>query len=219
MNFVTWEQIQQQLKNQMTAATYQQWLALATGRAEGETLTITAPSEIGREWLDKRLRPMIERTTGLNLVVRCEGDRPVEIKGDYISDYAKIVKPEKVEVNTQYFRRVWRPLLGPVLSELIRELRQRCYYGRGEDRERRNTAVCTQTELATAIGVSRATIKRVLKRDENGNFENKHLNKFILDIAIQTRLDHKTKGVVNDATVFTVALDEPIFEQKPYGSK
>jgi hypothetical protein len=140
-------------------------------------------------------------------------DDPIEPIGSYIDQRNKIIKPEQVEVHTQYFRIYWRPRLGPLLSELIRELRQRAYSGRGKDKTRRDTVSVTQSLLAHALGVSEKTVKRALLRDrKTGRFICEDLNKFILNITIVKR--ESDKGyMVNDKTLFTIALDEPLIPE------
>lgn len=49
----------------------------------------------------------------------------------------RIVRPRDVLVESHYFFRKWKPRLGPVLTLLIMELRDRCYWNRktGEKRD------------------------------------------------------------------------------------
>ena len=124
--------------------------------------------------------------------------------GVYHDQRNAIIQPDKLEIHTQYFRRCWRPLLGPTLSELIRELRQRCHY-----RSRRNVFKTTYKNLAQSLGVSEKTIKRALQRDEHGQFKNAYLNKFIVGMESVTVQDDQGK-IRGDGTQFIVYLDEPL---------
>ncbi|MDM8528631.1 DnaA N-terminal domain-containing protein [Anaerolineales bacterium HSG24] len=126
--------------------------------------------------------------------------------------YNAIVNPHRVEVFTQYFRKKWRPLLTPLLSELVRELRQRCYskYRRNDGPE---VAIeVTQEELAQALGVSRSTIARALTRDKKGNFKNPHLSYFIKEMTIMQ--DRRMNGRVKKTkTRFVVVVEEPLIPE------
>lgn len=106
---------------------------------------------------------------------------PDDYQGVYHNSEDAIIQPKNLEYNqaTQYYRRKWRPLLGPTLSELIRELRQRCHY-----KSKRDKFQTTYKSLASTLGVSEATIKRSLARDKNGQFKNEYLRYFIADIQV-----------------------------------
>ncbi len=95
-------------------------------------------------------------------------------------------------------------MLGPTLSELIREIRQRCHYKSG-----RNSCKTTHKELAAVLGVSRDTIKRALGRDKEGAFKNEYLGYFIKAIETLRRQDDKGK-IRNLGTRFVIYLDEPL---------
>lgn len=190
---------------------------------------IEAASSMAVDWLENRLKETIIRTLAgvvggpvqvefvpreaaayepldaLSDAQREEPDEPdAEFEGVYYDQRNAIIQPDKVEVHSQYFRRKWRPLLGPLLSELIRELRQRCHYKTG-----RNTTKVTHKELARALGVSERTVYRALDRDETGSFKNKYLNYFIKDIQVLKRSDGRGK-IRNLGTRFMIYLDEPL---------
>jgi hypothetical protein len=190
---------------------------------------IEAASSMAVDWLENRLKETITRAlarmTGRPVQVkfvprevaiyeplddlpdaqRDEPDEPdAEFEGVYYDQRNAIIQPDKVEVHSQYFRRKWRPLLGPLLSELIRELRQRCHFKAG-----RNTTKITHKELARALGVSERTVYRVLDRDETGNFKNEYLNYFIKDIQVLKKSDGRGK-IRNLGTRFIIYLDEPL---------
>ena len=131
---------------------------------------------------------------------------PDEYQGIYHNSEDAILQPDKLEYNqaTQYYRKKWRPLLGPTLSELIRELRQRCHY-----KSKRNKFETTYKALATALGVSERTIKRALARDKDGQFKNEYLSCFIADI--QVIRESRGKGEIRTkGTRFLIYLTDAI---------
>lgn len=137
-----------------------------------------------------------------------ECGRPSASAGEVDGDYRTIVQPHRVEVSTQYFRQHWRPLLGPLLSELVRELRQRSYDQNGSDGQEAIVEI-SQKELAESLGVSRSTIARALARDAAGNFKHRYLDFFIQEIAVPTSRDSQGR-LRNDKTRFLVRIDEPL---------
>lgn len=112
----------------------------------------------------------------------------------------------QLETATQYFRLQWRPLLGPLLSEMIRELRQIGH----EQNHRQSSEVVVeiaQGELAARLGVSRSTIARALMRDNQDNFKNQYLQYFITHITVLTYRDRKGR-VQKGKTRFTIQLND-----------
>jgi chromosomal replication initiation ATPase DnaA len=210
-----WIQTLKALKPQMERETFGQWLAGTSGRVEGRVLTVAVKNGYARDWLDKRLRSLVERTlqdvsdqvSELVFVVK---DQVVETSGTYHSEYNEIVQPDQVEVFSQYYRRKWRPLLGPLLSELVRELRQRCYHGKGDDKRQRDQCQTTHNDLARALGVSRNTLLRALGRDKSGKFKNELLHYFVKDVETVRKFDKRRQKWVNAGTRFVVYLDEPL---------
>lgn len=131
---------------------------------------------------------------------------PDEYQGVYHNPEDAIIQPAQKEYNqaTQYYRKKWRPLLGPTLSELIRELRQRCHY-----KSKRDKFLTTYKSLAAALGVSERTVKRALARDKEGRFANEHLNYFIADI--QVIRESKGKGEIRTkGTRFLIYLTDTL---------
>ncbi len=140
--------------------------------------------------------------------------QPNDLRDGDIDDYQgvyhtleeEIIQPERREYNqaTQYYRKKWRPLLGPTLSELVRELRQRCHYNTG-----RNKFDTTYKSLAADLGVSEPTIKRALQRDKIGDFKNEYLHYFIADI--QTIRETNGKGEIRTkGTRFLIYLNDTL---------
>lgn len=55
-----WSDVLDRLQNRMAKTTFDTWLAKTTAERTGDTLTVYTPSPHGRDWLDNRLRPLIE---------------------------------------------------------------------------------------------------------------------------------------------------------------
>ena len=84
--------------------------------------------------------------------------------------YTRIVRPDKVQIATQYFRLRWLPLLGATRAWLILHLRARCYLNT-QDLELRDIAkVAGLAELAAALGVSLSTVKTCLTEPPAATF-------------------------------------------------
>lgn len=132
-------------------------------------------------------------------------DADTEVIGVYHNAQNALIQPGKTEwPASQYFRKKWRPLLGPLLSELIRELRQRCHF-----KTQRNSFKTTYKSLAEALGVSERTIIRALGKDAQNNFKNAYFHHFIADI--DTIRHQGTDGKIrNEGTRFTIYLDDPL---------
>lgn len=139
-------------------------------------------------------------------VVDSGGDDPDDYQGIYHNPEDAILEPKKLEYNqaTRYYRKNWRPLLGPTLSELVRELRQRCHY-----KSKRDGFNTTYENLAATLGVSVSTIKRCLKRDKNGRFENEYLHHFIADIRVIKKSSGKGK-IWTKGTRFLIYLSDTL---------
>lgn len=194
---------------------------------EGDVYIIGVTSHNIRERIEGRLNGLVVRVlsgvvgkpvgvrfkvieAGVTIVRKMEEEREEEeeenIQGDgvYLDRRNAIIQPNKVEVHTQYFRHRWRPLLGTLVSELIRELRQRCYHNGG-----RSTFKTNFGSLAKALKVSEVTIKRTFARDKSGEFKNEYLGYFIKDMEVlkYRRDDGTLRG---SGTRFTIYLDEPL---------
>jgi len=212
-----WDDCLKTMQSQMTRQTYDFCLRGSVAHNSNSNLYITARSEMAAEWLEHRLASKITDAITqaggcFNQILYRSPQRPLledDVSGAYLDRRMEIIKPDKVEVFTQYFRRKWRPLLGPVASELVRELRQRAYFNK-ESGERRDMGKCTLNDLAYSLGVNRKTIYRLLERDEHGNFKKKHLANFILEMNINKIYNPDIRKVVNANTRFIIALDEPL---------
>lgn len=129
--------------------------------------------------------------------------------GTYHNEYNSIVRPDKHERATIYFVKNWRPLLKPLCSELVRELRRRCYKDNNDAGNDRDNFKATYSSLASALGVGEATIKRALKRDSKGNFVNNPLlGNFIKSMENILKTDEKG-NIRSFGTRFVIYLDEP----------
>ena len=228
-----WQQTLAALKNQMAPATFNAHLATCeVVHVAGGTWTVSC-AENSLDWLQHRLddvvlrelRSITEEPVVIEWAVEkqpvffaaeeaeeeeeSEGKADVHFDGVYHDRRNAIIMPLKIEVHTQYFRRKWRPKLGPTVSELIRELRQRCYHSKDNPAERRNSFKTTNKSLGKALNVSESTILRILKRDDAGNFENEYLGRFIK--SVETITYRKADGKIrNEGTRFTIYLDEPL---------
>lgn len=193
-------------------------------QADG-TLSVSLPASANIAQITNRLSHIVKRAVlpvygdvgGINYRLALPQIAPVpfedepepehpdaEFTGAYYDKRNAIIQPGVPEIATQYFRRKWRPLLGPTLSELVRELRQRCNY-----LDRRDHFRATYKSLAMALGVSEKTIKRALSRDGQGNFKNRYLNHFISDM--KTLKESNGQGQIRTLeTRFVIYLDEPL---------
>jgi hypothetical protein len=181
-----WEAALGELQLQMTKATFETWIkrTQVLGCEDG-TYTIGVQNGFARDWLEQRLRSMIEHTlasivgqpVAVEFQVMAREVEPVErqtvtevelqqeeleLEGVRVRTYNEIVEPDKVFVGTQYFRRKWLPLLGRTAWLLILELRQRCYYRPKQPDKSRDTCKVTLAELGAAVGVSERTVYREL---------------------------------------------------------
>ncbi len=112
----------------------------------------------------------------------------------------QIVHPSNLHVETRYFFRKWKPLLGPVLTLLIMELRDRCYYN-PRTGERRDYCWPSQEELARAIGVSVRTVIRALQDP---------LARKFVRVQHRYRYDPVLGKKVRTSSAYVVAMDDPL---------
>jgi hypothetical protein len=84
--------------------------------------------------------------------------------------YTRIVRPDKVQIASQYFRLRWLPLLGAARAWLILHLRARCYLNTQELEVRDMCEVDGLAELVAALGVSISTVKTCLAELPAGTF-------------------------------------------------
>ena len=84
--------------------------------------------------------------------------------------YTRIVRPDKVQIATQYFRLRWLPLLGAARAWLILHLRARCYLSTQELEVRDIANVAGLAELSAALGVSISTVKTCLAEPPAATF-------------------------------------------------
>ncbi len=119
----------------------------------------------------------------------------------YANVYNEIVKPDKVFVASQYFRKRWVPLLGPALGWVITALRQHCYWNKSTG-EVRDWCLVTQQDLADEVGVSVSTLKRLLQHE--------HAGKFITDVTHRYRYDASLQKRVRKPTMYRIRMDDPL---------
>ena len=226
-----WQATLEQLRLRLTKITYHTWLTYTRALTlQDDQLTIAVPNQYTQDWLTFRLiRPI---TDCLQLAARrpitpiftvqpnpspphpplspnaaelqAQGAHQNTLQGDYTTPYTSIVKPDKVMVFTQYFRREWWPRLGPTLSMIIMELRQRCYWNKAT-REKRSTCIVSQKDLAAAIGVSVATVQRALRHPD--------ADRFILEVRPQYHYDQQLGARVRGPNLWRIRLDEPLTDE------
>lgn len=226
-----WQRTLAALKTQTDPATFKAHLAQCeVTHVSGSTWTIAClPNSV--DWLRHRLGDVVEQTlsgvVGEEVGIEWVVEEPVffaakEVKeeesseeanvhgrGAYPNEWAAIVKPNEIELSTQYFRHEWRPILGTLRSELIRELRQRCFYSKDDPTKTRDEFDTTYLSLAKALKVSERTIIRLLERDEKRNFKDKYLGYFIK--SIRTKKFRRADGKIrNEGTSFVIYLTDPI---------
>jgi AraC-like DNA-binding protein len=119
----------------------------------------------------------------------------------YANVYNEIVKPDRVFVATQYFRKKWVPLLGASLAWVIISLRQHCYWNK-ETGEKRDWCLISQEELASETGISVATLKRLFKHE--------YADKFILKVTHRYRYDRKMRKQVRKKSMYRIRMDDPL---------
>jgi len=221
-----WQETLKQLQLQMTKETFNTWLKdTRLIGVEGDVYTIEVKNSMAVDWLENRLIDTITRTLSnivgsaaqvkfvakdipflpLDELEENEPDKPdAKFTGAYYDQRNAIIQPTKVRQYTRYFEKKWRPKLGPLLSELVRELRQRCHFKTG-----RNEFTTTYKSLARAVGVNEKTIKRALARNDDGGFKNEDLSHFIKDM--KRLKESYGKGRIRDiGTEFVIYLDEPL---------
>ncbi len=214
-----WQDVLVDLKLQMTTATFDALLRESDAQLDPEKkiLVVFAQTDLIKESLENRLYQVIKRAAesrygkGLDLKFRVQttGEYQPEliIAGDYHELRNKLIRPERVFVGSQYFRKSWLPLLGPITWLLILELRQRCYYNR-DTSERRDECEATYAELGAAIARSSRTVERALN-PANG-VEKELLSRFVLGRKVEKVYSGRLGKVVSKATRYTIALDDPL---------
>jgi hypothetical protein len=130
-----------------------------------------------------------------------ENENIIALQEAYANIYNEIVKPDRVFVATQYFRKKWVPLLGPGLAWVIVALRQHCYWSR-ETGEKRDWCIISQEDLAQEAGISLATLKRLLKHQYAG--------RFIVDVSKRYRYDKTKRKQVRKNSRYRIRMDDPL---------
>lgn len=217
----TWTAVLASLARQTTASIFDTLLGpLKVKIVLGNILYLSAPEPhikaLQAQW-EARILAALPQRYGIEGIVfdnaqevvpesreRLDAPGDATFVGAYLDPRNTVIQPNQVEVHSQYFRRQWRPLLGPTLSELVRELRQRCHHKSG-----RNAFEVTYKTLGAAIGVSERTIKRAFARRDDGEFENALLGYFIAEMDVMKQSNGKG-GIRNLGTRFVIYLDEPL---------
>lgn len=243
-----WERTLDELSHAMTQATFDGLLRGSVPVSlTGDVLTVIVPSRQAADWLNNRLKNTVSRALGhtadqpYDVVFIPQSPWPAAapppeppppdpapqttpaVNNQTLRQrYEALVQPQQVESCMQYFRQKWRPLLGPVVSELIRELRQLGHQDHPREDLSQATVEIAQADLAEALGISFRTLKRVLRRDAHGQFKQPHLERFILDMQ-QVDARSARGRIEQKRTRFVIRMHEPLTpadeEQLTIGTK
>ncbi|HLH29092.1 MAG TPA: helix-turn-helix domain-containing protein [Acidimicrobiales bacterium] len=145
----------------------------------------------------------VEPTGRLDALIERLRHERLEVLPFYHDLRNQIVRPFNVHVETRYFFRRWKPTLGPILTLLIMELRDRCYYN-PRTGERRDYCWPSQEELARALGVSVRTIIRTLQSP---------LARKFIRIQHRYRYDPALGKKVRTSSAYLVAMDDPLLPE------
>lgn len=141
-----------------------------------------------------------DRAKRVDAVIARLAQERLEVLPFYHDLRNQIVHPTNLHVETRYFFRKWKPMLGPVLTLLIMELRDRCYYN-PRTGERRDYCWPSQEELARAIGVSVRTVIRALQDP---------LARKFVRVQHRYRYDPTMGKKVRTSSAYVVAMDDPL---------
>jgi len=133
-----WEKALEQLKLQMSRATFETWLMTTTGELRDGTLTVTLPNTYALDWIE-RLRPIIENTVeriagrplNVAFTTPAEEHRPASERsrseprpGEIAIELVEFDPTRRGFVMTaNYAVRFWQPYLGPLPFALWLTLR------------------------------------------------------------------------------------------------
>ncbi len=127
----------------------------------------------------------------------------MDISPYYIDARNAITQPDKMVFLSQYFRRRWMPVLGPLGTAIVIYLRGACYHNR-KSGETRDTIQISQREIALGCGSSVPTIKRELERNDA-------LRRFV-QISAEWERDGTSGRVRQLENHYKVAMDDPLTE-------
>ncbi len=127
----------------------------------------------------------------------------MDISPYYIDARNTITQPDKMVFLSQYFRRSWMPVLGPLGTAIVIYLRGACYHNR-KSGETRDTVQISQREIAAGCGCSVPTLKRELER-------NLALGQFVR-ISPEWERDGINGRVRQLENHYKVAMDDPLTE-------
>ncbi len=160
----------------------------------------TVPAPDARDPAPAASRESGERADAVEALVARLGDERLEVLPFFHDLRNQIVHPLNVHVETRYFFRKWKAELGPVLTLLIMELRDRCYYN-PRTGERRDYCWPSQEELARAIGVSVRTVIRALQDPLAARF---------IRVRHRYRYDPALGKKVRTSSAYLVSMDDPL---------
>lgn len=129
--------------------------------------------------------------------------QPLELVPFYSDIKNEIIKPERVQIVSQYFLNRWVPYLGPTLSMLVIKLRSHCYYNK-ITKEKRDWCYPSQERLADELGVHWHTIRRELAKTVAKHFI-KREHKYVYNNAL--------KKLVRTTDKYIITMDDPLFPE------
>ncbi len=139
------------------------------GRAPAEILQslIRDAKENRTRLLDRLTLPEMPPSFSRQTVRQIVGEFVSEALSDELQELATalarlILQPDRRDLETQYFRKQWVPLLAPGPAWLVMAVRRRCYAG---GTEIRNDFSVGKSEMARRLGVSGTTLRRFLQNE------------------------------------------------------
>ena len=121
---IFWQQVLEQLKLQMTQATFDSWLANTAAQLDQGILTIYTPNEYAKDWLENRLYSTVSRTVNgvaggplqLQFVINGNNGHTTETHPGPGEIAISLVSFDPMQrgylVTPHYIVRFWQPYLG-----------------------------------------------------------------------------------------------------------
>lgn len=132
----------------------------------------------------------------------------LDVHGVYADRRAEKLKPDQIVPVTQYFRKHWVGRLGPLLSWIVVDLRQRAYFNK-RTRERRDHFFATLDDIAKAVGVTNDTVWRQLKREcHECEITHPVIEHFVL--SREPKYEMRSGKLICIGTSWRVRLDDPL---------
>ena len=135
--------------------------------------------------------------------------KQIELEPFYYDIRNKIINPRSIIQETRYFWNKWKPLLGPVLTILVMDLRSRCYLNL-KTGEKRDYCSPSCNEIANACGVSYRTVKSYLGKSFIKSHPYLHL---FLRTEFKYMYNEIYKKKVRVSNIYYVAMDDPLIPE------